>query len=164
MDDQQIPEDGLQLLGFGESFIEELADMLGKTALFAKFEPTELRVLARYCAAYHVPAGRVLFQEAGKSHYMAVLLNGRIDILKQDKLITSVRPGRPLGEMSLVDGYPHSASAKAVEESDIVMFVHSQYDKLCQDHPKLALKFITTLAGLMSLRLRQTTGVLLDHL
>lgn len=164
MDDQHLPEEGMQQLGFGERFVEELADMLGKTALFAKFEPAELRVLARYCAAYRVPAGRMLFRESGKSHYMAVLLNGRIDILKQDKLITSVRPGRPLGEMSLFDGYPHSASAKAVEESDIVMFVHSQYDRLCHDHPRLALKFISTLAGLISLRLRQTTGVLLDHL
>lgn len=168
MADQSQPkehlEEDLEQLGFGEGFLEELADMLGKTALFGKFELAELRLLAHYCGAYRVVAGHTLFYEGDKSRFMAVLISGRIDILKADKLITTIRPGRALGEMSLVDGYPYSASARAVEESVIALFSHGQYEKLCAEHPRLALKVLKTLAGLISLRLRQTTGVLLDHL
>jgi len=156
--------DGLEQLGFGDNFVKELASMLEKAALFSKFERAELNLLAHYCSAYRVEASHDLFKEAEKGQFMAVLLKGRIDILKAGKLITTIRPGRALGEMSLIDGYPYSATARVIDESEIAMFTRSQFEQLCDEHPKLGLKVMRTLAGLISLRLRQTTGVLLDYL
>lgn len=156
--------DGLEQLGFGAGFLNELASMLEKAVLFAKFERADLDLLAHYCSAYRVSAPHVLFKEAEKGHFMAVLLKGRIDITKLGKYITTIRPGRALGEMSLIDGYPCSATAKVVEDAEIAMFTRMQFEQLCTDHPALGLKVMRSLAGLISLRLRQTTGILLDHL
>jgi CRP-like cAMP-binding protein len=165
-DNKQGPDalDALEQLGFGASFLSELASMLEKAVMFAKFERADLELLAHYCNAYGVSAPQVLFKEADKGHFMAVLLKGRIDIIKGGKHIATVRPGRALGEMSLIDGYPCSATAKVVENAEIAMFTRMQFEQLCHDHPALGLKVMRSLAGLISLRLRQTTGILLDHL
>ena len=95
---------------------------------------------------------------------MCLIIDGSVNILKGDKKITTVRPGKTMGEMSVIDGYPHSASAVAAEDTRLIMITRNQFEKLSNEHAKIAVHLLKRLACLMSLRLRQTTGVLCDYL
>jgi CRP-like cAMP-binding protein len=69
-----------------------------------------------------------------------------------------------MGEMSMLDGLPHSATSIATDNCILLMLTKLSYEKLAEEQPVLCNKLLTQIARLMSLRLRQTTGILLDYL
>ncbi len=163
------PDNPLTLIGDGESFMEQLCEMIETTQMFDDFLRNEVELVAKYSRAYEVEKGSPVFKEGQKGSFMCLLIDGRIDIFKEDdkrerKKITTIRPGKTMGEMSLLDDLPHSATTIATEKSTLVLITRNNFDHLLMEHPVLAVKLMRKIARLMSLRLRQTTGILLDYL
>ncbi len=79
---------------------------------------------------------------------------------------------RPLGTgkayqqelLALIDGEPRSATCVATEPSVLLALTQAGFQRLCEERPALALKLLTRIAKLMSRRLRQTSGRLVDYL
>ena len=69
-----------------------------------------------------------------------------------------------MGEMSILDELPYSATAIATKTTKVVLITKSDFDKLTEKFPDLGLRVMRKIARLLSLRLRQTTGILLDYL
>lgn len=158
-----LPND-LEQLGAGSSFLPELCGMLEHVQLLQDFDRSQIEKLAQYCSAYKVKPGILVFKEQSRGHFMCLLVDGRIEILKENKQVAIVRPGKSFGEMSILDGFPYSAGARAVEESRFIMITRHQFQRLADDKPDVALKLYQAMARLLSLRLRQTTGILVDFL
>ena len=163
------PDNTLTLIGDGESLADRLCDMIETTQMFDDFLRNEIEIVAKYSRAYEVEKGSAVFKEGQKGSFMCLLIKGRIDIFKEDgnrerKKVTTIRPGKTMGEMSLLDDLPHSATTVATEKSTLVLITRNNFDRLLQEHPVLAVKLMRKIARLMSLRLRQTTGILLDYL
>ena len=154
----------LEQLGAGQAFQPQLCQMLEKVQLLQGFERAEIEVLSRYCSAYKAEVGVVIFKEGDKSHFMCLLAAGRVNILKDNKQVATVRAGKSMGEMSVIDGFPYSATAQSADSSELIMFTRNQFESLCEAHPSLGLKLYKAISKLMSLRLRQTTGALIDYL
>jgi CRP-like cAMP-binding protein len=118
---------------------------------------------------YRANKGVTIFKEGDKGMYMCVLATGLVDIFKltpqnESKKVATVRPGKSMGEMSLLDDLPHSATAIAREDCTLLMLTKMNYERLMQEQPVLGNALLTQIARLMSLRLRQTTGILMDYL
>jgi len=159
----------LSLIGEGESFKEELCQMLESAQLFSDLSRREIQTLAGYAHAYVVEKGATIFEEGHKGSFMCVVIDGRVDIFKESdahetKRITTIRPGKTMGEMSILDELPYSATAIAAENTKLVLVTKSNFDKLTEKYPDLGLRVMRKIARLLSLRLRQTTGILLDYL
>ena len=162
-------ETNLILIGDGDSFHDELCKMIERAQMFSDFPRDEIDVIAKYARAYEVAKGETIFKEGQKGSYMCILTEGRVDIFKESddrekKLITTIRPGKTMGEMSILDDLPHSATTVATEFITIVLITKLNFDRLTEEHPLLGVKILKKIARLMSLRLRQTTGILLDYL
>ena len=157
--------DGLILLGMGDGFHDELCTMLESAHLLRDLEREEIEVLANYAGAYEAHEHTRIFKEGERSSFMCIVVDGRVDIIKGvGKKISTIRPGKTMGEMSVIDGFPYSASAVSVENTRLVYITRANFDKLSEEHPKIAMHFFRQIAKLMSLRLRQTTGILCDYL
>jgi len=162
--EKKSSDDGLMLMGVGESFHEELCSMLESALIFRDFERNDIESLAKYAGAYKAKKGTKIFKEGDRGCFMCVLVVGRIEISKEHKEISIIREGKTMGEMSIVDGMPYSATATAVEESELVYITKINFDKFVATHPAAAVMLYHQIARLMSLRLRQTTGILCDYL
>lgn len=136
--------ESLEQLGAGET---RLCQMLEKVQLLQDFERAEIEELAHYCSAYKADKGKTIFKEGEKSHFMCLLVGGRVDILKENKLVATVRAGKSMGEMSILDGFPYSATAVSASDSELIMFTRLQFERLCETTPPLALKLTRPLAG-----------------
>ena len=161
--------DGLDLLGDGKSFRSELCEMVENTPMFSGLPRHEVGILSEYMRGYRAKAGATIFKEGSKGLFMCVLVEGRVEIFRDTpdegkKKVTKVRPGKSMGEMSLLDGLPHSATSIASEDCVLLMLTKMSFEKLAEEHPVLYSKLLSQIARLMSLRLRQTTGILLDYL
>jgi CRP-like cAMP-binding protein len=161
--------DTLEETGAGEAFSEEICDTLANSHFFKDFEYAELSRLSDYLRAYRVKSGTVLYREGNKDAFLSFIISGKIKILKTDaenvhKEIAIVRPGATLGEMSIIDDFPHSASAVAIEESTIIVLTKANLERITEQQPKLGSKLLWKIAWQLSVRLRQTSGQLVDHL
>jgi len=161
--------DSLELIGDGETFRDKLCAMIEHAPMFGDFTRQEITSVAQYLRAYAAKKGAVIFREGEKGTFMCVVLEGRVDVLKQTpghdrKKVAVVRPGKSMGEMSLLDDLPYSATAQASEDTTLLMLTKLNFEKLAQEQPVLCNLLLRQLARLMSLRLRQTTGILLDYL
>lgn len=160
---------GMELAGAGDTFRRELEVIVEQVPLFREFTRGEVAILAGFLLAYDIASGATLFHEGAKGDSLYVVLKGQIDLFKEAgprnyKKIHTVRTGKTMGEMSLLDGLPYSASAVATETTRVLLITKMKYARLTEEQPTLALKLVTSIAKLLSLRLRQTTGILVDHI
>lgn len=159
----------LSLLGDGEAFKEELCQMLESAQIFSGFSRGEIQTLAGYARACAVEKGATIFKEGSRGSFMCIVIDGCVDIFKEsdareNKRITTIRPGKTMGEMSILDELPYSATAIATADTRVVVITKLNFDNLTEKFPALGLRVMRKIAKLLSLRLRQTTGILLDYL
>lgn len=146
-----------------------LASILDDLELFQKFfDFRELECLSTYMNLASVAKGEIIFHEGEKGGYMLILINGKMDVSKSGDgglhLLSCEGKGRVLGEMSLIDHEPRSATCVASTDCEIVSLSQEGLEKLAAEHPPIAYKFMFVLARLLSRRLRRTSGLLADFI
>ena len=160
---------GLEEIGIGSKFKEQLCRMLESTQLFRGFSRPEIESVVDYTHAYRAPVGVTLFREGGKDKHLVFVVSGKVDILKETdacepKHIATARPGSCLGEMSIVDDYPHSATARIAAEAELIILTKRNLLRITEESATLGIRILWGLAWQLSARLRRTSGVLAEHL
>ncbi|MHA6289476.1 patatin-like phospholipase family protein [Maricaulis sp. CAU 1757] len=102
-----------------------------------------------------LPAGQMLFREGDKADSFYLVRTGalaafRDGALGRPDLIGYIRAGEPVGEMSLLDETPHSASVYALRDSELIRLPKASFDRLTERHGGL----MRELARMMLARLR----------
>jgi len=160
---------GLLALERMDLSIIEKAELIDATRWSVEFSFDQLKKLVRYMSVYEVAQETVLFCEGEKNAYMVLIIEGRVDVVKFDshrtpKKITSLGPGKTIGEMSIIDGEPRSASAVTGSDATLFVMTTAQFNTLNEALPGIGITLALKIAKQMSQYLRQTSGRLIDHL
>lgn len=147
----------------------ERAELIDGTRWATDLSWPEIETMAGYMSAATVAEGGVLFREGEKDLTLYLVVTGSIDVRKRDsagqvRTIATVGSGRTLGEMALIDGEPRSAGAVAAEDATVLLLTERAFHDMIKDPPNLGVKLLLKLARLMSQRLRQTSGALVEYL
>lgn len=146
---------------------EQLAQMLDKTSWGNTLTWEELVTLGKFIHAYKVRPNTVLFSEGELNQTMAILVEGRVEIFKstldeEKKSIAKVKSPQTFGEMSLIDGQPRSAEVVADTACVCLLLEKARFLAMSERQPQLAFKILWKISSLMSQRLRQVSGQLVD--
>ena len=165
----RVPSDRRQHSQSGVASSDRIAAMLENVQMFKDLEWAQIKALSEYMQIYRAPPKAVLFREGDQGDFMCVLLEGKLDVHKEDnqhvdKTVTTILPGRSLGEMTIVDGEPRSATAVAVVTSVLAVLTQENFMQIMRDKPALSAKLLFKIAQLISQRLRLTSGILVDYL
>lgn len=149
--------------------LPETIELLETTKWADDLSRKEVEVLAGYFRLYTAAKGSVIVREGSLDAYLCLLLDGKVQVTKEGdrhaaKSLGSIGPGKTFGEMCLIDGEPRSASIIAEEPTTLLVLTGEDFGRLSSDVPRLAIKILLKIAKVVSQRLRQTTGVLLNHL
>lgn len=118
---------------------------------------TDFRPLARRAGqVVGLSPGHTLFREGDPANGMYVLLTGRIDVTAHGVGIDTVQAGEALGILSLLDGRPRSATAVAVEPSEVAALDPRTFRFLVESAPG----FVWFVMAQLGQRLRATNAVL----
>jgi CRP-like cAMP-binding protein len=105
-----------------------------------------------------LPASSFLFMEGDMDDRMFLVRRGSVRITKREGSRTSILadlgPGAILGEMSLLDREPRSATAITLEETEFVVVDQALLEKTCSELPGWFAAVVRVLVG----RLRGTTA------
>ena len=159
----------LEEIGVGKSFQDTLCVMLESSYLFKDFSRQEIEQLVHYMHGYKAPKGAILFQEGELDSYLVIITSGKAKILKDDgtenmKEVATVRKGATLGEMSIIDDFPHSATVITSEDSEVALITKSNLKGITEKYPSLGVKLLWQIAWQLSARVRQATGQLVEHI
>jgi len=107
---------------------------------------------------HRVNAGDYLFKAGDKGEVMYVLISGKAQILLGSKVMEDVEPGAILGEMSLIEHTPHSASVLAVSDCEFAAINQKRFHYLIAQTPH----FATEIMRIMAHRLRATNRLIAE--
>jgi CRP/FNR family cyclic AMP-dependent transcriptional regulator len=86
--------------------------------------------------------GEVLFHEGDTGEEMYFIRKGKIKISigeeEQEKVLAILKDGDFFGEMAVIDGSPRSASATAIEETDLLIIDKESFVSKINENPLVA--------------------------
>jgi uncharacterized membrane protein len=134
------------------------ATWLQQVFLFSLLDDTERNSLLQCAVWQRFAAHDLIFSagEPGNSFY--VIAEGRVEIYLRDSAhermtIAVMEPGEIFGELSVLDNLPRSASAKALEETTLLVITRHDLLALVTAHPEAALDMMAMLGQ----RIRRTS-------
>jgi CRP-like cAMP-binding protein len=96
------------------------------------------------------PRGTVLFQEGEPGREMYVVQSGRVNVAKKvgevEKILASLGPGEFLGEMSILNNKPRSATATCAEDSKLLVIDAKTFEAMIRSNAEIAIRMIKKLA------------------
>ena len=156
--DNNISKAGLTPLAGGDQAKTDLLQMLQGSQFFGDFPVPQIETLTQYVQAYSGTAGTEIFREGDRGGFMCLLIAGAAEIFKQDNKYGSKRIGR------IGPGEQRSATCICPEPSTLVMLTREQFVRIIREHPALSVNILLKIVTMMSRRLRQTSGQLVDYL
>jgi CRP-like cAMP-binding protein len=125
--------------------------------LCVDFEPEDLLALSRTATDRTCPESESLFQQGQFSDEICVIVSGRAQVCIQTadghkEVVTVLGPGDCIGEMSVIDGSPQSATVIAHHRPLRVLSIAGEtFRRMLEDRPHVSLKVIDVLVGRLRL-------------
>lgn len=160
--------DGLPSMPRVKLSLLEKSNLIEGTQWANDFSYPQVKKLAAYMDVYQVPKETLLFYEGDKTAYLVLIVTGQVHVVKFDsqrkpKRIATLNAGKTIGEMTIIDGEPRSASAITATDATLMVMTVDRFDRMINEWPRVAVTLILKIAKLMSQYLRQTSGRLIDH-
>lgn len=128
-----------------------------RSALFAALDDADIVAILALAQEVRHPARHVVFHEGDKGEQLLVLLEGRVKVSLtsqegKEAILSILEPGQLIGEMSLLDGGPRSASITTMDACRFLVIRRQDFIGFLEHSPHVALALLQAL----SLRLRAT--------
>lgn len=93
-----------------------------------------------------------LFREGEPGDHVLAIRSGRVKVSVQTRsgreiLLAVKEPGDLVGELSVIDGRPRSATAVALEPVDALLVPAPAFAEFVEGHPRIAVRLLRTLAA-----------------
>ncbi|NIO68144.1 MAG: cyclic nucleotide-binding domain-containing protein, partial [Anaerolineae bacterium] len=107
----------------------------------------------------HHPANTVIFREGMPGDVLYIIWSGRVAVVKDlegetPTLLAYGEPGEILGEISLLENGPHSASVVAVEDTHLLRLSRADLQRLVSEPSPIGIEILGALGKIVSTRLR----------
>ena len=99
--------------------------------------------------------GEVIFREYDMGAEMYVILEGEVELTIGERIVDTLGPGEPFGEMALIDQAPRAATATARTACRLSVIPEKRFLFMVQTTPHFALEMMKVMAD----RLRKTTAL-----
>jgi len=129
----------------------EAREALAKAPMFSSLKRGTLKSLARAAKVRQFGPGELLVEEGDEAVAFFVLCRGQAEVVKglgqgKGRVLGNLTEGDFFGEMALFDGFPRSASVRAVSECECVVLARWDLLALIRTSPEVALGILPVLS------------------
>jgi CRP-like cAMP-binding protein len=129
---------------------------LAGVKLFGQLSKRQSSRLARVADIVSVDEGAILIKEGERGRELIVIVEGSAVVRRNNRKIAGLGAGDSLGEMSLLDRQPATATVVTTEPCQLVVIDGRRFESELENLPGLARNLLATL----STRLRETNKAL----
>jgi CRP/FNR family transcriptional regulator, cyclic AMP receptor protein len=94
-----------------------------------------------------INAGKVLFKQGDAGDAVYLVLDGKVELRVEGRLVETVGPGGVLGEMALIEQAPRVATATAKTDADLLPISEARFMEMIQKTPHFALQIMKVMAA-----------------
>jgi CRP-like cAMP-binding protein len=121
-------------------------DHLSAVPLFAACTRKDLQRIARASDQTELQAGRVLMHQGDSGRECFVIVEGEVKVERNGRKIATLGPGACIGELSLLDKGPRTATATAITPLTVLVLGPREFSGVLEEVPGLARKLLSALA------------------
>lgn len=119
-------------------------DLLRRVPLFSLLSVTQAEVISGAVTKQRYKRGEVLVEQGQKSNALAILLTGRARVVSADSrgrevILATLGPGDYIGEMSIIDNEPHSATVRAEVQTDVLLLGRADFARCLAENASMSL-------------------------
>ena len=119
-------------------------DLLRRVPLFSLLTVTQAEVISGAVTKQRYKRGEVLVEQGQKSNALAILLTGRARVISADSrgrevILATLGPGDYIGEMSIIDNEPHSATVRAEVQTDVLLLGRADFARCLAENASMSL-------------------------
>lgn len=131
-------------------------ELIRRVPLFAMLTPAQAASVAQAVTKRRFRRGELIVEQGKKSNALTIILTGRARVISTDVrgrevILATMHTGDYVGEMSLIDDEPHSASVCAEVQTDALILSRQEFARCLPEADSMA---YAVLKGLVQ-RLRQ---------
>ena len=109
-------------------------DLIRRVPLFSMLTPTQAESLAGAVGKRRFKRGEYIVEQGKKCDSLFIILAGRARVVVTDRrdrevILATLHPGDYLGEMSLIDHEPHSATVEAEVQTDALVLGGDDFNR-----------------------------------
>lgn len=138
-------------------------ELLRRSDVFGGLDDAQLTRVLSLAEPQVFAEGAAILEEDQRGACVYFIAAGRVDIEirppfsgRAPQKIATLKGGDVFGELSLVDGFLRSATARAVEPTEVLGFENTALEKLMEDDPRIGYRIMRNIANILSSRIRTT--------
>lgn len=129
----------------------DVTELLTAHSLFSHLSPAAIYRLVELAQIRQFGPGELILEEGQISSGCFIILSGRVEVIKsfnsnRQRILATLGQGEIVGEMSVIDEQPHSATVRTLEETQCIMIERWDFKAQMQAYPEIALQLLPILA------------------
>lgn len=118
-------------------------DLIRRVPLFSMLTRDQAQAIADSVVKRRFRRGEIVVEQGRKSNALFILLNGKARVLTADErgrevILAVLEGGDYVGEMSLIDNDPHSATVRAEVQTDMLILGRTEFARCLPENSSLA--------------------------
>jgi CRP/FNR family transcriptional regulator, cyclic AMP receptor protein len=120
--------------------------LLAQMPLFSLCSKRQLAALAADTVADELAAGTVLTREGAAGGLAYILASGQAEVVRGKRRLAVLGPGDVVGELSLIDGKPRSATVRALTDLEVLEIDARDLRRMLRQAPAVTRKLLEALS------------------
>jgi len=118
-------------------------ELLRRVPLFAALTPTQSASIADAIVKKRFKRAEMVVEQGKKSDSLFIILTGRARVMSTDSrgrevILATLQPGDYIGEMSLIDDEPHSATVRTEVQTDVLMLDRDAFSRCLPENSSMS--------------------------
>lgn len=118
-------------------------ELIRRVPLFAMLTAAQAELVALAVVKARFKRGEAIVEQGKKSNALSIILTGRARVITTDArgrevILASMQPGDYIGEMSLIDNEPHSATVRAEVQTDVLVLGRLEFARCLPENSSMA--------------------------
>ncbi len=131
-------------------------ELIRRVPLFSMLTASQAETVAAAVIKRRYKRGEAIVEQGKQSNALAIILTGRARVITTDArgrevILATLHPGDYMGEMSLIDNEPHSATVRTEVQTDVLVVGRPEFARCLPENSSMA---YAVMRGLVQ-RLRQ---------
>ncbi len=124
-----------------------MLEHLRNVPLFSSCSTKDLEKISKAGDIIKLPAGSVIIDQGQTGREAFVIIEGEATVRRNGTKVTTVGPGAVLGELSLLDHGPRTATVVCDTDCEVMVIDQRHFSGVLRDVPALSQKLLAALAG-----------------
>lgn len=118
-------------------------ELIRRVPLFSMLTASQAESVANAVVKSRLKRGEAIVEQGKKSNALSIILTGRARVVTTDTkgrevILATMHPGDYVGEMSLIDNEPHSATVRAEIQTDILALGRAEFARCLPENSSMA--------------------------